>query len=57
MNQKKSTEPIMDTITALACAADIEKFLLSKGIYYKVTKEHQPGLKFIRFEMSLKVNS
>lgn len=56
MNQKKSTEPIMDTITALACAADIEKFLLSKGIYYKVTKEHQPELKFIRFEMSLKVS-
>ncbi len=45
----------MKPVDALAALADLKKFLQLKGIWYTESIEHQPELKFIRIEASIKV--
>ena len=40
---------------ALKCTAEIEKLLISKKIWYKITEVNEPNLKFVNIEASIKV--
>ena len=40
---------------ALKCISEIEKLLISKKIWYKITEINEPNLKFINIEASIKV--
>ena len=40
---------------ALACASDLEKFLMTKGVWYTISRVQEPELKYIKVEVSIKV--
>ena len=40
---------------ALAKAAEIEKQLIAKGIWFTISRVYEKGLKFIKFDASIKV--
>jgi len=45
----------MSQTDALACVSDLKKILVSKGIWFTETIIHEPELKFIKIEASIKV--
>ena len=56
MNQKILTESgTMKLTDALACAADLKKYLLEHGIWFKYGEDHQGEIRFITIEASMRV--
>lgn len=45
----------MKPCDAMATLCELKKFLHSKGIWFKESIEHEPDMKFIRIEASIKV--
>jgi len=52
---KPSTD--MPPDKALACASEIEKLMLMKGIWYQITRVVNGDLAFIKIEASIKVKA
>ena len=46
----------MKDSAAIALAKQIKKELTSKGVWCKVTEIHEPDLKFVKIEASIKVD-
>ena len=50
-----ANKPEMMPSEALKCIFEIEKLLISKRIWYKITEINEPNLKFVHIEASIKV--